>query len=121
MLYEVITDDKKGWLLNLKATCYVPFMKYADNRDLRRELYMAYNSKCLNGGEFDNRENVKKIANVRLKIANLLGHKTYADYVLVHRMAENKDNVYDLLNKLLDAYKPTAEKEVAEVQRNNFV
>ncbi len=109
-------DDKKGWLLNLKATCYVPFMKYADNRDLRRELYMAYNSKCLNGGEFDNRENVKKIANVRLKIANLLGHKTYADYVLVHRMAENKDNVYDLLNKLLDAYKPTAEKEVAEVQ-----
>ncbi len=110
-------ENKTGWLLNLKTTCYVPFMKYADNRDLRRELYMAYNSKCLNGGEFDNRENVKKIANVRLKIANLLGHKTYADYVLVHRMAENKDNVYDLLNKLLDAYKPTAEKEVAEVQK----
>ncbi len=108
--------DKTGWMLNLKTTSYVPFMKYADNRDLRRELYMAYNSKCLNGGEFDNRENVKKIANVRLKIANLLGHKTYADYVLVHRMAENKDNVYDLLNKLLEAYKPTAEKEVAEVQ-----
>lgn len=109
--------DKIGWMLNLKTTCYVPFMKYADNRDLRRELYLAYNIKCLNGGEFDNRENVKKIANVRLKIANLLGHKTYADYVLVHRMAENKENVYNLLDKLLEAYKPTAEKEVAEVQK----
>ena len=107
---------KEGWLLNLKATCYVPFMKYADNRDLRRELYMANTSKCMLGGEFDNRENVKKIANARLKLANLLGYKSYADYKLVDRMAENKTKVFDLLDKLLTAYKPEAEKEYAEVQ-----
>jgi len=110
------TTGKQGWLLNLKATCYVPFMKYADNRDLRRELYMAYTTKCMLGGEFDNIENVRKIANTRLKIANLLGYKSYADYELIDRMAENKDKVYDLLNKLLAAYKPAAEKEEAEVQ-----
>ena len=107
---------KTGWLLNLKATCYVPFMKYADNRDLRRELYMAYNTKCMLGGEFDNRENVRKIANTRLKIANLLGYKSYADYELIDRMAENKTKVFDLLDKLLAAYKPAAEKEYAAVQ-----
>lgn len=107
---------KEGWLINLKATSYVPVMKYADNRDLRRELYMANATKCMVGGEYDNREILRKIANTRLKIANLLGHKSYADYVLVHRMAENKDNVYDLLNKLLAAYKPEAEKEYADVQ-----
>ena len=107
---------KEGWLLNLKATCYVPFMKYAENRDLRRELYMANTSKCMIGGEFDNRENVRKIVNTRLKIANLLGYKSYADYELVDRMAENKTNVYDLLDKLLKAYKPEAEKEYNEVQ-----
>jgi peptidyl-dipeptidase Dcp len=107
---------KDGWLLNLKATCYVPFMKYADNRDLRRELYMAYTSKCMLGGEYDNRENVKEIANTRFKIANILGYKSYADYELVDRMAENKTNVYNLLDKLLTAYKPAAEKEYADVQ-----
>ena len=107
---------KSGWLINLKATNYVPVMKYAENRDLRRELYMVNSSRCMVGGEYDNRENLRKIANIRLKIANLLGHKTYADYVLVHRMAENKENVYDLLNKLLVAYKPAADKEYAEVQ-----
>ncbi|MFA5045066.1 MAG: M3 family metallopeptidase [Paludibacter sp.] len=107
---------EEGWLINLKATSYVPFMKYADNRDLRREIYMAYTTRCMLGGEFDNTENVRKIANTRLKIANLLGYKTYADYELVDRMAENKKNVYDLLDKLLAAYKPAAEKELGEVQ-----
>ena len=109
-------DGKEGWMLNLKTTTYVPFMKYANNRDLRRELYMANSSRCMTGGEYDNREIVKKIANIRLKIANLLGRKSYADHVLKHRMAENKQHVYDLLDKLLAAYKPAAEKEYAEVQ-----
>lgn len=107
---------KEGWLINLKATSYIPVMQYADNRDLRRELYLAYTSRCMNGGVYDNRENVARIVNTRLKIANLLGHKSYADQVLVRRMAENKDNVYKLLNDLLLAYKPVAEKEVQEVQ-----
>ncbi len=107
---------KEGWLLDLKATTFVPLMKYADNRDLRRELYMAYTSRCMQGGEYDNLENIRKIANTRLKIANLLGHASYADYVLIDRMAEKKQNVYDLLDKLLVAYKPAAMKEYAEVQ-----
>ena len=109
-------EGKEGWLLNLKATCYVPFMKYSENRDLRREIYMANASKCMTGGEFDNRENVRKIVNTRLKIANLLGYKSFSEYELIDRMAENKKNVYDLLDKLLTAYKPEAEKEYSEVQ-----
>ena len=108
--------EKTGWLLNLKATTTIPVMKYADNRDIRRELYMANASRCIVGGEFDNRENVKKIANLRLKIANLLGQKSYAEHVLVNRMAENEKNVFALLDKLRDAYKPAAEKEYAAVQ-----
>ena len=107
---------KAGWMLDLKATTYVPVMKYADNRDLRRELYMAYATRNMQGGEFDNLENIRKIANTRLEIAKLLGKNSYADQALVQRMAENKENVYDLLNKLLVAYKPAAQKEYDEVQ-----
>ena len=108
--------NKEGWLLNLKATSYIPFMQYAENRDLRRELYMAYGKRSMNGGEFDNTEIIKKIVNTRLKIANLLGHQSYADQVLVHRMAENKANVFNLLDDLLKAYKPFAEKDYEAVQ-----
>ena len=107
---------KEGWLLNLKTTTVVPVLKYADNRDLRRELYLANSSKCLVEGEFDNRNTVKEIVNVRLEIAKLLSYNSYADYELVNRMAENKQNVYDLLDKLRIAYKPTAEKEYADLQ-----
>lgn len=107
---------KEGWMLDLKATTYVPVMKYADNRDLRRELYMAYSTRNMQGGEFDNLENIRSIANTRLEIAKLLGKNSYADQALVQRMAENKENVYDLLNKLLVAYKPAAQKEYDEVQ-----
>ncbi len=107
---------KEGWMLDLKATTYVPVMKYADNRDLRRELYMAYSTRNMQGGEFDNLENIRSIANTRLEIAKLLGKNSYADQALVQRMAENKENVYDLLNNLLVAYKPAAQKEYDEVQ-----
>lgn len=109
-------QGKEGWLIDLKATTYGPLMQYADNRDLRREIFMASNTRSAAGGEFDNLANVTKIVNLRLQIANLLGHKNYADQVLVRRMAENKENVYKLLNDLLTAYKPTAEKEMAEMQ-----
>lgn len=109
--------DKAGWLIDLKATTYIPVMKYADNRDLRRELYAANGAKCMQGGEFDNRELVQKIVNTRLEIANLLGYESYADRVLVNRMAENKENVYKLLDDLRVAYRPYAEKEYAEIQQ----
>lgn len=107
--------NKEGWLFDLTYPSYVPFMKYADNRDLRQQLYMAYNTKAL-GGEFDNQENIKKIVTLRLKIAQLMGYKDYAAYALHKRMAENEKNVYSLLDELLKAYKPTAMKEIAEVQ-----
>lgn len=107
---------KEGWLLNLKPTTVVPFLKYADNRDLRRELWEANNTLCLQGGEYDNRQNVIDIVNTRLAIAKLLGNQSYAEYVLKHRMAANEENVYNLLNQLLEAYKPVAEREYAEVQ-----
>ena len=107
---------KKGWIIDLKATTYVPIMKYADNRDLRRELYMANGGKCLAGSEYNNLELIKTIVNTRLEIANLLGYKNYADYVLTRRMAENKENVYDLLDKLRTAYHPIANKEYADLQ-----
>lgn len=109
------SKGKSGWAFDLTYPSYVPFMKYAENRELRRQLYLAYNTKAF-GGEFDNRQVVKDIVNVRLKIANLFGFRTYADYVLRRRMAENSENVYKLIGDLSDAYKPVALKEVAEVQ-----
>ena len=108
--------DKEGWLVNLKTTTYVPVMKFAENRDFRRELYMAYSSRCVQGGDYDNSEVIKQIVNLRLQIANLLGYKTFADAELVQRMAENKENVYELLDRLKTAFKPVAEQEIAELQ-----
>jgi peptidyl-dipeptidase Dcp len=107
---------KDGWLLDLTAPSYTPAMKFLDNRDIRRELYLAYNTKGVHGNDNDNREVIRTIINLRLKIANLLGYKTYADYVLKERMAENSINVYKFLNELLTAYKPTAQAEYKNVQ-----
>jgi peptidyl-dipeptidase Dcp len=108
--------SKEGWLFDLSAPSYTSFMKYSTRRDLREKLYRAYNTKCVTGGEFDNQENVKKIVNLRLEIANLLGYENYAEYVLRYRMAKNTEGVYGLLDKLAEAYTPTAKKEVADVQ-----
>lgn len=110
------SKGKEGWLFDLSYPSYGPFMKYADNRELREKLYMAYNTRCARGGEFDNRKNVEEIAATRLQIAQLLGHKTYADYVLKNRMAKTPENVYNLLDELLVNYKPVALQEVREVQ-----
>ncbi|MBO8440125.1 MAG: M3 family metallopeptidase [bacterium] len=107
---------KEGWLLDLRATCYTPVMTYADNRDLRREIWMAFNTQCMEGSSYDNRELIRTIINNRLEIAKLLGYSNYAEYTLRDRMAENPDNVYNLLNQLLDAYTDKAKEEVAEVQ-----
>ena len=105
----------QGYLLNLKPTTYGPVMEDLDNRDIRRELYTAYNTRCI-GGEFDNTQNIVDIVNTRLEIAKLLGQKTFADKALIRRMAENKDNVFKLLDQLRDAYMPVAKKEVEEIQ-----
>lgn len=110
------SEDKEGWAFTLHAPSYVPFMTYADNRDLRQRLYMAYNTKCTHDNEFSNIVIVKKIVNTRMKLSQLLGYKDYAEYTLKKRMAENSDAVYKLLNQLLDAYSTTANQEYSEVQ-----
>ena len=107
--------DKEGYVVTLHAPSLVPFLKYSRNRELRRQLYMAYNTQCIKDNENNNTEIVKKLVNLRLERAQLLGFQTAADYVLTKRMAENSLNVYQLLNQLLEAYTPTAHKEVAEV------
>lgn len=108
--------ELEGWVFTLQAPSYGPFMMYADNRELRRQLYMAYNTKCTHSNDANNTEIVKQLANLRLQLAQLLGYKTYADYKLEHRMAENTHNVYHLLEQLLEAYTPTAHQEVEAVE-----
>lgn len=106
---------KDGWMFDLSYPSYVPFMKYSSRRDLREKLYRAYNSRCI-AGEYNNLEIMKRIAEVRLEIARLMGKNTYAEHALERRMAQNSENVFNLLNQLLNAYTPTAQQEVKEVQ-----
>ena len=104
-----------GWLLNLKPTTTRPVMQDLDNRDIRRELYMANAGRCI-GGEFDNTALIVEIVNTRLAIAKLFGKKNYAVKALDKRMAETPENVYKLLDQLRDAYMPAALEEVKEVE-----
>lgn len=108
--------NKEGWVFDITMPSYLPFMKYADNRDLRKELYMAYMSKSFKGNEFDNRENIQKIVSLRLELAKLLGYADYASYVLERRMAMNPAGVYQLLGDLYDASFKVALKEKAEIE-----
>ncbi|MBR5542261.1 MAG: M3 family metallopeptidase [Bacteroides sp.] len=107
---------KEGHIVTLHAPSFVPFLKYSSHRELRQQLYMAYNTQCMHDNEFNNLDIVKKLVNLRLERAQLLGFQTAADYVLTRRMAEKSERVYQLLNQLLEAYAPTARKEVEEVQ-----
>ncbi len=115
------SKDKEGWIFTLNMPSYLPFMKYADNRELRKEMYLAYGSKAFKGNEFDNQENVKKIVALRLEKAQLLGYKTYADYVLERSMATNQAGVYKLLDDLYEASFNKAEQEKSEVQEFAFM
>lgn len=108
---------KEGqYVVTLHAPSFVPFMKYSTHRELREKLYIAYNTQCTHPNEHNNVEIVKKLVNLRLERAQLLGFATAADYVLTRRMAENSNNVYRLLDQLLEAYTPTARLEVQEVE-----
>ena len=104
-----------GWLLNLKPTTTIPVMEDLDNRDIRRELYMANAGKCI-GGEFDNTGIIVDIVNTRLALAKLFGKKTYAEKSLYKTMSETPENVYRLLDQLRDAYMPAALEEVKELE-----
>ena len=106
-----------GWVFTLDAPSYGPFMQYAKNRELRKQLYMARNTECTHDNDSNNLEICKRLVNIRREIAQLLGHDTYADYVLKKRMASNTANVYKLLNDLIAAYKPTAIEEREELKK----
>ena len=107
---------KEGWLFTLHAPSFTPFMMYSENRELRRRMYMARQTLCTHGNAYDNRDIVVRIVNLRRQLAQLLGYRHWAEYVLKRRMAENVENVNDLLEKLIEAYLPVARKEVAEVE-----
>ncbi|KAA2218479.1 M3 family metallopeptidase [Maribacter flavus] len=104
-----------GWMVTLDYPSYIPFMKYAKNRELRKELSIAFGSKGFHNDALDNQENVLKIANLRFERAQLLGYKTHAHFVLEERMAESPQKVYDFLNEILEKAKPAAEKEFKQL------
>ena len=110
-------QGKEGWVFTLDYPSYSPFMTYSTRRELRRELYMQRNTVCTHDNTENNIDICKKIVNARREIAQLLGYDTYADYVLKKRMASNTENVYKLLDDLIDAYMPTAREEVAEIEK----
>ena len=113
----------EGWAFTLDYPSYSPFLKYSTNRELRKQIWMAYNTRAI-GGEFDNTEIVKKIVDLRIKIANILGYETYADYALEERMAKNKNTVNNFIMQLLEPSLEFAKKDVADVyayaKKNGF-
>ena len=112
---EAKKRNLEGWVITLDYPSYGPFMQYADNRARRQELWTAYNSKGNRDNENNNNEIIQKIANLRLQQANILGYKTYADYVLSERMAESTANVEKFLNELLQSAMPVAKADVINV------
>ena len=113
----------EGWAFTLQYPSFSPFMKYSTNRELRRQIWTAYNSRAI-GGENDNTDVVKKIVDLRIKIANILGYETYADYALETRMAKNKTTVNEFVKNLLEPSMKYAKKDVADVlayaKKNGF-
>ena len=105
-----------GWMLTLDYPSYIPFMKYAKNRALRKELSLVFGSKSFKGDDLDNQEIVLKIANLRHERANLLGYGTHAHFVLEERMAETPEKVHSFLNELLEKAKPAAEREFKQLE-----
>lgn len=109
------SKELEGWLFTLDMPSYLPFMTYADNRELRKELAIAAGKKAFQNNQYDNQNNVKDIVRLRHERANLLGYASHAHFVLEERMAQNPDKVQSFLNDLLEKAKPAAEKEFAEL------
>tara|TARA_B100000949_G_scaffold71482_1_gene63659 strand:- start:1758 stop:3788 length:2031 start_codon:yes stop_codon:yes gene_type:complete len=107
--------SKEGWVFTLEYPSYIPFMKYAENRELRKKMAIAFGAKGFHNDELDNQENVLKIVKLRQERANLLGYKTHAHFVLEERMAKSPENVERFLQDLLEKAKPAAEREFAQL------
>ena len=113
---EAKSHEKDGYIFTIFYPVYRDVMTYADDRDLRKEMFVAYRSKGNNDNEFNNADIVKQIVNLRLELAQLLGFDSYAAYVLERRMAETPDRVNSFMDQLLEAALPKAKQEVAEVE-----
>jgi Zn-dependent oligopeptidase len=109
------SKDLDGWIFTLDFPSYIPFVTYADNRELRKEIAIAAGKKAFQNNEFDNQEITLKIAKLRFERANLLGYETHSHFVLEERMAQNPDKVKSFLNDLLAKAKPAAQREFAQL------
>jgi len=110
------SKDKDGWLITLDYPSYIPFMTYADNRELRKQLSIAFGRKGFQNDELDNQDIVLKIAKLRFDRAQLLGYKSHAHFVLEERMAQTPEKVTSFLNELLDKAKPAAKTEFKKLE-----
>ena len=110
------SKEKDGWIFTLEYPSYIPFMKYAEDRELRKELALAFGSRGFHNDELDNQENVLKIAKLRYQRAKLLGFNSHAHFVLEERMAETPEKVDSFLNEMLEKAKPAAKKEFEELE-----
>lgn len=108
--------NKEGWVFTLDYPSYIPFLTYADSRELRKKMSLAFGAKAFQNNEFDNQENVLKIVNLRHQRAELLGYSSHAHFVLEERMAKTSENVLDFSNELLEKAKPAAQKEFNELK-----
>ncbi len=115
---EAENKGQKGWTFTLQAPSYMPFMKYMENRELRKKMWMAFNTKALDG-EFSNREICKQIAELRNARAKLLGFPTHAHFVLKKRMAQTPEKVFEFLEELKEPSLKAAQKDLQELQ--NFI
>ncbi len=105
----------QAWVFTLQFPSYIPFMTYADKRELRKQLFLAYGSKAFKGDEHDNQDIIRRIVRLRHERAQLLGYQSHADFVLEERMAESPRKVMEFLENLLHHAKPVAAKELAEL------
>jgi peptidyl-dipeptidase Dcp len=112
---EAENKKKEGWIFTLDMPSYLPFVTYAENRELRKELSIAAGKKAFQNNEFDNQENVKNIVRLRHERAQLLGYASHSHFVLEERMAENPEKVISFLNDFLEKATPAAEKEFTEL------
>jgi Zn-dependent oligopeptidase len=109
------SQEKEGWIFTLDHPSYIPFVTYADNRELRKKMAIAFGARAFQNNEFDNQEIVLKIAKLRFERAQILGYKTHSHFVLEERMAETPEKVISFSNDLLAKAKPAAEKEFAQL------
>lgn len=114
---EAESKEKIGWIFTLQATSYIPFMTYNENRDLREKLFLAYGKRSFQNNEFNNEKIVKRIAELRLERAQLLGYKTHADFVLEERMAKSPETVKNFIQNLLEKSKAFGAKDIEELKK----